>query len=70
MTNFIDAQGPESGGVNENGEFPVWTVCECDEDGDPVGTVYTCHSRGAAQRLAEKMADDRDLVLNDETMGA
>ena len=69
---FVDVQGPESGGLDERGndEFPEWSVAVVDEDGDPVGKVFYFRSRSAAQDLGRRMARDRRLELNDESMPA
>jgi hypothetical protein len=44
-------------------EIDVWTVCAGDDDGDPVGKVYTCRSADAAWRLARNMSRDRRLEI-------
>jgi hypothetical protein len=53
--------GPEPDVNRDGDEVPVWTVCAADEDGDPIGTVYSIYSFSRAEALAQKMADDRRL---------
>lgn len=48
-------------------EYLVHNVALCDDDGDPVGTVYTSSNPDKMFRLASSMARDRglELVTND-----
>ena len=63
----VFCDGPITGGCDENDEFPIWTVCLMDDNGDEAGTVYTCYSRSKAQELGRKIARDRRVELVDET---
>lgn len=47
----------------EGDEFQVWHVGPGDEDGEPTGKHYTCHSYDKAFNLGRKMAADRRLEL-------
>jgi hypothetical protein len=44
-------------------EIDIWTVCAGDDDGEPVGKIYTCRSSAAAWKLANNMARDRRLEI-------
>ena len=61
--------GPESGGIDERtgDEFPLWTVCAADADGNPIGKVYAPRSYATARRLAADMARARRLELVDDS---
>ena len=63
---FFD--GPEPDQDSEGDEIPVWVVYVGDEEAEPVGKVYRCHSFAPAQSLAERMAKDRRLELIHEAM--
>jgi hypothetical protein len=58
--------GPYADQDRDGDEIPVWSVFVGDEHGDPVGSVYGCHSYKTAAELARKMAKDRGLELVDE----
>ena len=58
---FFD--GPEPAQDAEGEEIPVWTVYVGDADAEPVDTVYTCHDFTAAEKLAQRIARDRQLEL-------
>lgn len=58
---FFD--GPQSDRNQDGDEIPVWTVYVGDEEGIPVDQVYTCLSFGTAERLAQRIADDRGIEL-------
>ena len=61
--------GPDSGGIDERtgDEFPEWTVCAADGDGNPIGRVYRPRSYATARRVALDMARDRRLELVDDS---
>ena len=65
---FFD--GPEPAQDREGEEIPVWTVYVGDADAEPVDTVYTCHNFGAAEKLAQAIARDRQLELIHEATNA
>lgn len=65
---FFD--GPQSDQDHEGEEIPVWFVYVGDEDAEPVGTVYKCHSFKPAEQLAERMSQNRRLELIHEAMPA
>jgi len=44
-------------------EFQVWHVYAGDDDGEPTGKTYTCHSYSTAFALGQKMAADRGVEL-------
>lgn len=44
-------------------EYLKHHVALCDIDGEPVGKIYNCNTRETAARLAENMANDRNLEL-------
>jgi hypothetical protein len=44
-------------------EARIWTVCLGDDDGEAIGKIYTCWTRGRALELGERMARDRGLEL-------
>jgi hypothetical protein len=56
---FFD--GPQSDQDSEGEEIPVWVVYVGDQDAEPVGIVYHCHDFKAAETLAKRMAQDRQL---------
>ena len=66
----VFCEGPEPDQDPEGEEIPVWHVFIGDEDGEPVGKVYKCHSFGGAEALAQRMAKDRHLELIHEAMPA
>ena len=65
---FFD--GPEPAQDREGEEIPAWTVYIGDADAEPVDTVYTCHNFAAAEKLAHRMARDRQLELIHEATTA
>jgi hypothetical protein len=65
---FFD--GPQSDQDREGEEIPVWFVYVANEDAEPIGRVYRCHSFGPAEALAKRMAKDRRLELIQEAMPA
>jgi hypothetical protein len=65
---FFD--GPQSDQDQEGDEIPVWVVYVGDEQAEPVGKVYECHSFPSAEALARRMARDRNLELIHEAMPA
>ena len=65
---YFDGPAPAQDGAGE--EIPVWTVYIGDADAEPVGTVYTCHDFTAAQKLAQRIARDRQLELIHEATTA
>ena len=65
---FFD--GPEPAQDREGEEIPVWTVYVGDADAEPVDTVYTCHNFGAAEKLAQAIARDRQFELIHEATTA
>ena len=58
---FFD--GPQADQDGQGEEIPIWVVYVGDEDADPVGTVYTRHDFKSAEKLAQSMAQDRQLEL-------
>lgn len=66
----VNIDGPEPVQDRDGDEVPSWTVCVIDADGDPVGTVYRLTNHGAAVALAARMADDRNLNLQDDSTPA
>jgi hypothetical protein len=62
--------GPYSDTDRDGEEVPVWSVCLGDEDGEPVGTVYTCYTHKRATDLGASMSRDRRLELIDESSPA
>ncbi len=65
---FFD--GPQSDRNHDGDEIPVWTVYVGDEEGIPVDQVYTCLSFGTAERLAQRIAEDRRIELITDAMPA
>ena len=65
---FFD--GPQSAQDQEGEEIPVWLVYVGDEQAEPVGKVYRCHSFDGAEALAGRMAKNRHLELIHEAMPA
>ena len=65
---FFD--GPQPDRNHAGDEIPVWTVFVGDDDGIPVDQVYTCLSFGTAERLAQRIADDRGIDLISDAMPA
>jgi hypothetical protein len=65
---FFD--GPQPDQDVEGEEIPVWLVYVGNEEAEPVGKVYRCHSFGPAEDLAKQMAKDRRLELIREAMPA
>ncbi len=65
---FFD--GPEPDQNHDGDEIPTWSVYVGDEDGRPVDQVYRCLSFSAAERLAQRIAEDRGLELIAEAMPA
>ena len=64
----VALDGPEPYYNRDGDELPEWTVAVIDEDGDPVGTVYTVRQgHAAALALARRMAADRRLELVDDS---
>ena len=45
-------------------EYRVWSVFEADEDGEPVGKVYTDRTREAAHDLALSLSRERGLLFD------
>ena len=70
--NYVSIQGPESGGIDRRtgDEYPIWTVCVADEDGEPRGRVYTLRSLSGARQLGREMSRDRRLPVADEATAA
>ena len=58
---FFD--GPQSDHNHDGDEIPVWFVYVGDEEAEPTGPVYKCHTFKAAEELARRMAQDRRLEL-------
>jgi len=48
---------------HEGDEFQVWHVYAGDDDAEPVGKTYTCHSFDKAFNLGQRMSADRRLEL-------
>ena len=65
---FFD--GPEPDRNRDGDEIPTWSVYVGDEDGVPVDQVYRCLSFGTAQRLAQRIAEDRGIELISDAMPA
>ena len=65
---FFDGPQPEQD--SEGDEIPVWVVYVGNEDAEPVGKVYKCHSFGGAETLALRIAKDRRLELIQDAMPA
>ena len=65
----VVATGPEPD-FNGYDEVPVWTVAIEDDDGEPVGKVYTTRSREGARALMDRLAHDRRLPTHDDTYPA
>jgi len=65
---FFD--GPQPDRNHDGDEIPVWVVYVGDEEGIPVDQVYTCLSFGCAERLAQRIADDRGIELIADAMPA
>ena len=65
---FFD--GPEPGLNSEGEEIPVWIVYIGNEDAEPLGTVYRCHSFSGAEGLARRISQDRRLELVQEATTA
>lgn len=63
MTVCVIFDGPYPEQDRWGDEFPTWIVFAGDEEGEPTGTTYTCHSYSKADALARKMASDRKLEL-------
>ena len=65
---YIFVDGPHSNATARSDwdEFPEWYVGVADNDGEPIGKTYTCHSLDAAVGLGRKMANDRNLELVNE----
>lgn len=62
----IVCDGPYAEQDRWGDEFPYWVVFAADDEGEPAGTVYECHSFEKAQNLTRKMATDRRLeIVND-----
>jgi len=59
----VHFDGPYADQDKHGDEFPYWTVSLIDDDGEPVGTVYTVHSYSKADALASKIARDRRVEL-------
>ncbi len=57
----VFCEGPEPDQDADGEEIPVWSVYVGDQDADPVGQVYTCHSYRVAVQLAARIAEDRRL---------
>lgn len=66
----IFVQGPEPDINRDGDEIPKWYVFAGDDDGEAVGKTYECGSRQKAIDLAERMADDRRLPIEDESSDA
>jgi hypothetical protein len=65
---FFD--GPQPDQDTEGEEIPVWVVYVGDEDAEPIGKVYQCHSFKLGDALARRMAQDRRLELIAEATSA
>lgn len=71
MTRTVVATGPDADFDHRIcEEVPVWTVAIEDEDGEPIGKIWTCRSRAAAQKLMSDIARDRRIPMLDETEAA
>ncbi len=66
----VYCDGPFPTTDRDGDEVPEWTVFAGDQDAEPVGTVYRCSTWSGAVSLAAKMARDRRLSLEDESMPA
>ena len=65
---FFD--GPEPDRNPDGDEIPTWAVYVGDEEGIPVDQVYHCLSFANAERLAQRIAEDRGLELITDAMPA
>ena len=65
---FFD--GPQPDRNHDGDEIPTWSVYVGDEEGIPVDSVYRFFSFGAAERLAQRIADDRGIELIVDAMPA
>ncbi len=65
---FFD--GPAAAQAPDGDEIPVWTVYIGNEEAEPRSTVYRCYAFDAAQDLAQRMAQDRNLELVQDAMPA
>lgn len=59
----VSFDGPFADQNRYGDEFPYWTVCLVDDEGEEAGASYTCHSYSKGFNLATKIANDRRVEL-------